>query len=53
MTSTINKIYFEFLDNLRESGRTDMYGAAPYLQTEFGMTKQVARQTLLEWMESK
>ena len=28
----------EYLDMLRESAVTNMFGAAPYLQDEFGMT---------------
>ena len=27
--------YFDFLDDLRDSGETNMFGAAPYLQAEF------------------
>lgn len=41
---------FEFLDKLRESGVTNMYGAAPYIQGEFGCTRREARDLLLEWM---
>ena len=29
------KKYFDYLDALRESGVTNMYGAVPYLQQEF------------------
>ena len=29
------KQYFDYLDALRESGVTNMYGAVPYLQQEF------------------
>lgn len=29
--------YFEYLDELRESGVTNMFGAAPYLVSEFGI----------------
>ncbi len=42
----------EFLDNLRESGETNMFGAAPYLQNEFGLEKKEARSILTEWMDS-
>ena len=42
---------FLFLNRLRESGETNMYGAAPYLQDEFDMTRREARQVLIEWME--
>lgn len=42
----------EFLDELRESGVTNMFGAAPYLQEEFPeLTKQEARAIVAEWME--
>ena len=45
--------FFEFLDELRESGVVNMYGAAPYLQREFGIqNKIVAYQILDDWMES-
>ena len=42
---------FRYLNRLRESGATNMYGAAPYLQDEFDMTRREARQVLIEWME--
>jgi len=30
-----NQKYFDYLERLRQSGETNMYGAAPYLQSEF------------------
>lgn len=44
--------YFQYLDDLRESAVTNMFGAAPYLVQEFGLTKQEAREVLSEWMET-
>lgn len=44
--------YFGYLNELRESGVTNMFGAAPYLQQEFGLTKYQARDILKQWMES-
>ena len=44
--------YFDYLDNLRESGVTNMFGAAPYLQEAFDLTKIEAREILKEWMEN-
>lgn len=44
--------YFAYLNALRESGVTNMFGAAPYLQQEFGLTKYQARDILVKWMES-
>ena len=45
--------FFEFLDELRESGVVNMYGAAPYLQKEFGIQNKIdAYRILEEWMDS-
>ncbi len=44
--------YFEYLDELRESGVTNMFGAAPYLVEDFGITMWEARKILVEWMET-
>jgi len=41
-----------FLDDLRESGVTNMFGAAPYLQEEFGLDRRDAKDILIEWMKS-
>jgi len=46
------KEYFEYLTNLRDSGVTNMYGAAVYLQRDFGLSRQESRDILLKWMES-
>jgi hypothetical protein len=45
-----NTEYYEYLDDLRESGETNMNGAAVYLQEEFGIDRQEARKILQEWM---
>jgi hypothetical protein len=43
----------EFLDELRESGATNMFGAAPYLQHAFPeLDKHKARDVLLYWMRT-
>lgn len=44
--------YFEYLEQLRESGDVNMFGAAPYLASEFDLDKSEARQILSAWMES-
>ena len=42
-----------FLDDLRESGETNMFGAAPYLREEFGdLTKDEARKITVYWMKT-
>jgi hypothetical protein len=46
------KDYFEYLTNLRDSGVTNMFGAAVYLQRDFNLTRQESRDVLLKWMES-
>lgn len=48
--------YFEYLDCLRESGVTNMFGAAPYLQTAFPELEndsRRAREILREWMTQR
>ncbi len=44
--------YFEFLDDLRESGVTNMLGAGPYLQTAFGLSRYEAKDIVIEWMQT-
>lgn len=44
--------HLEYLDALRESGETNMFGAGRYLQEAFGMGPDTARKVLIEWMES-
>ena len=44
--------YFEYLNTLRETGVTNMFGAGPYLQQAFGLTRHEARKVLGEWMNS-
>jgi len=44
--------YFIYLDNIRESGAINMFGAAPYLQDAFGLSRYDAKDILLEWMDT-
>jgi len=45
--------YFLFLDDLRESGVTNMFGAVPYLTINYpNLTEKEARDILKEWMET-
>lgn len=48
----MTKEHKEFLDNLRESGETNMFGARPYLMEEFGLDKHEAGKILSEWMKN-
>jgi len=43
---------FEFLDNLRESGITNMFGAGEYLEAAFDLDEREARALLVEWMKT-
>lgn len=45
-------MYFDFLENLRESGVTNMFGAVPYLMDEFLIDKSEALDILGRWMET-
>jgi hypothetical protein len=42
---------FLYLNRLRESGVTNMFGASPYLQDEFGFDRKEAKTALVEWMQ--
>lgn len=42
---------FEFLDDLRASGETNMWGARPYIVDEFDVENDIARKLLLLWMK--
>lgn len=45
--------YFEFLDELRKSGITNMFGAVPYLMEAFDhLAYDEARDILKAWMET-
>ena len=50
-TSDEDRQHYDFLLTLRDSGKTNMFGAAPYLQKEFGMSKKEAREVLSKWMK--
>ncbi len=44
--------YFKYLNELRDSGETNMFGAVPYLVDEYDLTPNQAKQILLSWMKS-
>jgi hypothetical protein len=44
--------YFAYLDTLRESGATNMFGARPYIEAEFGLPKDEASRILSCWMQT-
>ncbi len=51
MTGTEQE-HFKYLNELRQSGVTNMLGAGPYLVGTFNMTSEEARKTLCKWIDS-
>ena len=47
-----DKVYYTFLDELRKSGVTNMYGAGQYLVDEFYIDDKKARDVLANWMKT-
>ena len=45
-------LHFEYLDELREFGTTNMFGAAPYLADAMELDVREARQALAAWMDT-
>jgi hypothetical protein len=43
--------YFSYLDVLRETGVTNMFGASPYLQEAFGLSRKESKDILSAWMK--
>ena len=48
----LTKEHKQFLEKLRRSGTTNMYGAAPYLRAKFGMNKPESYEVLARWMQT-
>jgi hypothetical protein len=49
---SVNDEHLTYLDELRESGVTNMFGAAPYLAEEFELDKRESREVLAYWMKT-
>ena len=47
-----NNAYWIYLELLRRSGETNMYGATPYLEAAFGLSKNEAKKILIDWMKN-
>jgi len=47
----MNPIY-AYLTALRDSGQINMFGATPYLQDRFGLTRKEATAALINWMNT-
>ncbi len=49
----ITEEHLDFLDNLRESGATNMFGATPYIKDEYpDLSNKETKDLLLYWMNS-
>ena len=49
---TIMQEYYQFLNDLRESGEINMFGASPFLRREWpDLTQTQARDVLMSWMD--
>ena len=46
------KEHFVYLMELRDSGVTNMFGAAPYLSRQFNLERKKSREILINWMEN-
>lgn len=44
--------HLEYLDDLRESGQTNMFGARPYLIREFPLDRKFAAMILIYWIKT-
>lgn len=51
MAKEINE-YWIYLEELRRSGVTNMFGATPYLMQEFMLSMKEARKILADWMNN-
>jgi hypothetical protein len=43
--------HYDYLMWLRDSGETNMWFAAPYIQKEFDVSYEDAKKILVEWIE--
>jgi hypothetical protein len=48
---TRNEVFL-YLEELRASGVTNMWGATPYLERHFELDKKTAKEWLLKWIKS-
>ena len=43
---------YRYLVELRDSGRTNMWGAAEYMEDELGIDRSEAKTVLVDWIKS-
>ena len=44
--------YYVYLEELRQSGVTNMFGSAPYLREEFGLGRRESIKIVANWMDN-
>jgi len=44
--------YYVYLEELRQSGETNMYGTSSYLREEFGLGRRESIKILANWMDN-
>jgi hypothetical protein len=49
MPEGMTKKHLRYLDQLRESGETNMFGACPYLERKYGIDHKTASAYLRYW----
>jgi len=52
ITPQLWETYFEYLDRLRESGVTNMFGSVPYIQNQFDVSESQAKRIFKAWWET-
>jgi hypothetical protein len=48
-----NDRYFRYLTRLSAGGRSNMYGAIPYLAAAFGIDRETAFRLVCEWVDRR
>jgi hypothetical protein len=44
--------YYQYLEELRDSGEINMWGAGAHLEAEFDLSRKEAKDVLLTWIRS-
>ena len=52
MPEYVTEKMLKYLDDLREDGTCNMFGAAPFVQLQFQIDRPVAKQVLTYWMQT-
>jgi hypothetical protein len=52
MPDFVTEEHFEYLDEFRELGIANMYGAPVYVEEEFGVSKEESIQIVSYWMKT-